>query len=168
MLRRDVSIVVIAAVLSAGGAHCVHAQSPADLSGLAAAAAIEQALVDVIARAEKSVVAIARVRKASSGETFQLELRPDPFGRSFGSGEPRPTDPDFLPTEYGTGVVVDRGGLVLTAYHVLGGGSDYYVTTRDRKVYKAWVKAADPRSDLAVLSIDATDLGGGCSGGALS
>ena len=81
---------------------------------------------------------------------------------------PRPADPDFLPTEYGTGVVVDRGGLVLTAYHVLGGGSDYYVTTRDRKVYKAWVKAADPRSDLAVLSIDATDLGGGCSGGALS
>ena len=52
-------------------------------------------------------------------------------------------------------MVVDRRGLILTAYHVLGEDSDYYVTTSDRKVYRAWVKGADPRSDLAVLAIDA-------------
>jgi len=134
------------------------AQPPTEPSGLAAAAAIEEALVDVIARAEKSVVAIARVRKPPSGEAFQLEFRPDPFGRGLGQTGPGPADPDFVPTEYGTGVVVDRGGLILTAYHVLAQQSDYYVTTHERKVYKAWVKAADPRSDLAVLAIDATNL----------
>ena len=41
---------------------------------------------------------------------------------------------------------------------MLGDDSDYYVTTAERKVYKATVKAADPRSDLAVLAIDAADL----------
>jgi len=128
-------------------------------SGLAAAAAIEKALVDVIAGAEKSVVAIARVRKERPGETFTLELRPDPFDRTLAPATaPEPTDPDFIPNEYGTGVVVDRRGLILTAYHVLGEESDYYVRTHDRKVYRARIKGADPRSDLAVLAIDAVDL----------
>ena len=130
-----------------------------EISGVNAATAIEKNLIDVIARAEKSVVAIARVRRESSGETFRMELRPDAFDRRpILSAVPRPTDPDFIPNEYGTGVVVNRRGLILTAYHVLGEDSDYYVTTSDRKVYKAVPKAADPRSDLAVLAIEAADL----------
>jgi S1-C subfamily serine protease len=127
-------------------------------SGLDAVAAIEKTLVDVIARTEKSVVAIARVRRERPGETFQLESRPDPFGRRpMPLAPPQPTDPDFIPNEYAAGVVVGRG-LVLTAAHVLGDESDYYVTTIEHKVYKATVRAADPRSDLAVLAIAATDL----------
>ena len=134
----------------------LRAQEPP--SGIDAAAAIEKALVDVIARAEKSVVAIARVRVERAGETFGLEARPDPFGRRLiPASKPDPTDPDFIPNEYGAGVVVGRG-LILTAYHVLGEQSEYYVTTYERKVYQAWVKAADPRSDLAVLAIDAAEL----------
>jgi serine protease Do len=132
---------------------------PQEISGPAAAAAIEQALVDVIAGAEKSVVAIARVRKQRPGETFALEVQPDPFDRTLAPATaPDPTDPDFIPNEYGTGVVVDRRGLILTAYHVLGEDSEYYVRMHDRKVYRAWIKGADPRSDLAVLAIDAVDL----------
>ncbi len=127
-------------------------------SGLDAAAAIEKTFVDVIARTEKSVVAIARVRRERPGEVFQLELRPDPFGRRpMPLAPPQPTDPDFIPNEYAAGVIVGPG-LVLTAAHVLGDESDYYVTTIQHKVYKATVRAADPRSDLAVLAIAATDL----------
>jgi S1-C subfamily serine protease len=130
-----------------------------EAAGLEAVAAIEKVLVDTIARNEKSVVAIARVRKEQPGENLHFEFRPDAFGRRLGQTSPlRPTDPNFVPNEYGTGVVVDRRGLILTAYHVLGEDSEYYVTTSERKVYAASVKAADPRSDLAVLAIDATDL----------
>jgi len=128
-------------------------------SGLEAAAALENVLVEAIAGAEPSVVAIARVRKQVPGESFGFEFRPDPFGRrTMPFVASKPTDPDFVPNEFGTGVVVDRQGLILTAYHVLGEESDYYVTTHDRKVYRAWIKGADPRSDLAVLAVDATDL----------
>ena len=128
-------------------------------SGVDAAAAMEKVLVDAIARCEKSVVAIARVRKEQPGETFQLEFRPDPFGRRpTPLAPPQPTDPDFIPNEYGTGVVVDPRGLILTTYDLLGEESEYYVTTADHKVYKAAVKGADPRSNLAVLSIEAIDL----------
>ena len=138
-------------------ASALPAQEP---SGLGAAAAIENALVQTIASAEKSVVAIARVRKEQSGDSVRLEFRPDPFGRKLSIGNPPPpTDPNFVPNEYGTGVVVDRRGLILTACHVLGDENDnYYITTADRRVYRAWIKAADPRSDLAVLSIDGADV----------
>ncbi len=119
-------------------------------------AAVQQVLVEAIARAEKSVVAIARVRRIPPGETWNLESRPDPFGgrRVLPVRPPDPTDPDFIPNEFATGVVIDRRGLVLTAYHVLGEESDYYVTAQGRSAFRAKVVGADPRSDLAVLVPD--------------
>ncbi len=121
--------------------------------------AIERAMMRAVEQAERSVVAIARVRKPQPGDTFPLEFRPDPFGRRLAPApDPQPTDPDFIPSAYGTGVVVDARGLILTAHHVLDEESEYYITTHDRKVYRAWVKGADPRSDLAVLAVDAADL----------
>jgi serine protease Do len=157
MYRRIVY--AIAVVWAASALAAVHALAQERPTGIDAATAIQKSLVDTIARAEKSVVAIARVRRESAGEALHLELRPDAFDRRpVLSTVPLPTDPDFIPNEYGAGVVVDRRGLILTAYHVLGEDSDYYVTTSERKLYKAVPKAADPRSDLAVLAIDATDL----------
>ncbi len=128
--------------------------SAQEISGLEAAVTMERVLVDAIARAEQSVVAIARVRR---GEEVPGNLR-DPA--------PAPTDPRFVPNEYGTGVVVDAGGLILTNYHVLGdprendyyvwvGGKGYEVVRVDTP---AEVLAGDPWTDLAVLKIEADDL----------
>lgn len=137
------------------------AQRPAGegASGLAFAAAMEQAVSGAIATAEKSVVAITQVRKERPGEGLALEFRPDPFGRRVGPlAASKPTDADFIPSQFATGVVLDRQGLILTAYHALADDSDYYVTTHDRRVFRAWIKGADPRSDLAVLATEANDL----------
>ncbi len=127
-------------------------------SGLELAAALEERVVEAIAKAERSVVAIARVRKEGA--------RPEP-----GRGEeetrlpPRipeftdPTSPDFVPSEFGSGVVIDAKGLIVTNYHVLGDTSaaDFYVWLA-KKPYPARVKGADPWLDLAVLQIDAEGL----------
>lgn len=131
-------------------------------SAIEATQAVEQAIVEAIAQAEASVVAIARVRNERVPASFGAELRPDPFVRPVLPLSPAaPGDPDFVASEYGTGVVVDRRGLILTAYHVLGDDPDlyeYYVTTPQRRTYLATPYAADPRSDLALLSIDAEGL----------
>ena len=126
-------------------------------SGLAAAKAIESALVDVIASAEKSVVAIARVEPEATDGV--LGLQPDAFGqiRALRSTDD-PTNPHFIPSEYGTGVIVDAGGLILTQYHLVREGSQHWVATSDRRMHKATIKAADPRSGLAMLSIEASGL----------
>lgn len=147
--RRIALAVGLVLILAAATAS---AQEP---SGLEAAAVLESSLTHAIAAAEKSVVAIARVRKEPPGDSVRLEYRPDPFGN-----RPALPDPNFVPNEYGTGVIVDRRGLVLTAAHVLGDENDsYYVTTSEPRVYRAWVVAADPRSDLAVLNIAGADAG---------
>ena len=52
-------------------------ERPAEASGLQMVAAMEDALVQAIARAEKSVVSIARVAEKSSVEN---EYKPDAFG----------------------------------------------------------------------------------------
>lgn len=128
----------------------------AEPSGVQAAFALQDFLIDAIARGEKSVVAIYRVDADESPRPRTLDVLPNE-GR-FARTTPSPGDPDFIPDEYGTGVVIDRQGLILTCYHVLGLKSRHYVCTPDRKVYPARIKAADPRSDLAVLQIDASDL----------
>ena len=131
-------------------AHKLSAQEP---SGIEAAATLERSLERTIAGAEKSVVAIARVRKEQPGDSVRLEFRPDSTGNQIAA-----TDSNFVPNEYGAGVIVDRHGLVLTAAHVLGDENDsYFITTSERRVYRASIKAADPRSDLAVLSIDGAE-----------
>jgi len=130
------------------------ARGQAPASAAETAAALENVLVETIARGERSVVAIARVRRERPGEAWNTEVRPDPFGgrRVLPALLPKPGDPDFMPNEFATGVVVDRAGLVLTVYHVLGEESDYYVTAHDRKTFRAKIVGADPRSDLAVLA----------------
>ncbi len=130
-----------------------YGQEPSSLQVLMAA---EDVLAETIARGEKSVVAIMRVRRPEGGEipTFQI---PDLFKRP--GLMPRPDldpvpDADFIPTEFGTGVVIDAKGLILTNYHVVRADSQHFVTTHERKTYRAKIKAADSKSDLAVLELE--------------
>jgi serine protease Do len=138
------------------------AQEP---NGLAAAAAIQEAFVKAIESAEKSVVSISRDKKSTFANA---EFRNLPPGR--GNREPVPGDLDWIPNEFGAGIVIDRNGLILTNYHLVRGGPAVdakpdqkseqmlYVRLPDRRGFEAKIFAADPRSDLAVLKIPASDL----------
>lgn len=139
-----------------------------ELSHLAMAQAMEKVLIDAIAGAERSVVAIARVRKGASS----LRVGPGLDGRGLFDARqlrlsaPVPTNPDFVPSEFATGVVLDREGHILTAYHVLGDPeeNDYYVWVQ-RKPFQVSrvevpvrIEAGDPWTDLAVLTIPEKNL----------
>lgn len=141
----------VAALALLAGAGPATAQEPAEARA-AATLPIEQALIDAIARAERSVVAIARVYRpapgedpAAAGEDFRRLVEPD--------------SPEYVPNDFATGVVVGPKQVV-TNFHVLGHGeqSEYYVTTADRRVARAKVVGADARIDLAVLQIEGIEL----------
>lgn len=145
----------------------VHAQTELD-----AALALESALVKVIAEAEGSVVSIARIRNDPDADV------PPPFnpfgfrGRLERQRQQRkgPDSSDYQPNEFGAGVILARRNepnsrYILTNYHVVAGGpvsgsaladheADLYVKLADGHAYFATIRAADPRSDLAVLDID--------------
>src|SRR6478672_1497438 len=151
MIRYAVAVVFVPLV--ACQSRPLRAQEP---SPLATAAAMQRLVVEAIERAEGSVVAIARVRRDPA-----LPLAPGAPAAPLlpGVGNPEPTDRAFVPSEFGSGVVIDAKGLVLTAYHVVGDhrAADYFVWL-NRKPYTARLKAADPWFDLAVLQIESANL----------
>jgi S1-C subfamily serine protease len=55
----------------------------------------------------------------------------------------------------GSGFVYDRQGHIVTNYHVVENAEELLVTLADGEVYEAEVVGLDPRSDLAVLHIEA-------------
>jgi len=57
----------------------------------------------------------------------------------------------------GSGVIVRADGLIVTNNHVIEGGQSLNVVLADRREFPAKVVLSDPRSDLAVLQIDAKD-----------
>jgi S1-C subfamily serine protease len=62
-------------------------------------------------------------------------------------------DPAHVPQAFGSGVVLDAAGLVLTNYHVVQDATRLYVRLPGGKGGYADIHAADPRSDLAVLRL---------------
>jgi serine protease Do len=57
----------------------------------------------------------------------------------------------------GSGIVWDANGLILTNNHVVGRRTPIVILQNDRE-YESKLLARDPDVDLALLSIDATDL----------
>ena len=135
------SLTVISAMMLAFPASVMaqEDQEAVSRSNLGIARALENALVQVIERAELSVVAIARGQR---GDAAKLQ------------------DPQFVPHEYCAGVIVDASGLILTNYHSLGkvADNDYVVWHGKRSYSDVKVKAADPWTDLAILEIKAREL----------
>ena len=58
----------------------------------------------------------------------------------------------------GSGFIIDANGIVLTNAHVVKGASDVTVKLTDRREFRAKVLGADPKTDIAVLKIDAKNL----------
>jgi serine protease Do len=142
---RLLTAVVLTALWPLAGLAQQPRTSPPD--GSTAVAQLEKTLVDIIARAEPSVVAIGRtpsqqlaIADHRPGDVF-VELRDNAAGPS-------------APLTVGAGVIIDRTGLVLTHYLAVHEGDQHTVTTIDRTTYPATIRAADPRSGLAILAID--------------
>ncbi|MGD8177020.1 DegQ family serine endoprotease [Marinimicrobium sp. ARAG 43.8] len=58
----------------------------------------------------------------------------------------------------GSGFVISEDGYILTNNHVVENADNIYVRLNDRREFTAEVIGTDPRSDLALLKVDADDL----------
>ena len=109
--------------------------------------------------------ALPAVVNISSTKVVQQQNVPnvfnDPFFRQFFGNQPgmQQQQPQ-KETEHslGSGVIVNPDGYILTNNHVVAGASDVEVFTTTRRQYKANVIGTDPRTDIAVLKIDASGL----------
>jgi S1-C subfamily serine protease len=125
--------------------------APADI-----VSALETAMTNAIAKAQPSVVAIARERHGDGDETTAIKGRNrapaeelQPPGRLI-PGEVNPNE-IALPGDFGAGVVIGDKGEILTVYHIVRGASRIRVRAFGQPQFEAEILAADPRTDLAVI-----------------
>ncbi|MCY3868286.1 MAG: Do family serine endopeptidase [Gemmatimonadetes bacterium] len=62
------------------------------------------------------------------------------------------------PQTTGSGIVITTDGYILTNHHVAGNADKLTVTFSDNREYDAELVGSDPRTDIAVIKIDATGL----------
>lgn len=65
---------------------------------------------------------------------------------------------EFDAKSLGSGFIISDDGYVMTNHHVIKGADEILVRLSDRRELVAEVIGSDPRSDIAVLKIDADDL----------
>ncbi|NMM86870.1 peptidase [Rhodococcus sp. SRB_17] len=179
--RRLVLALVAAGVVGASGAGLVsgmHAHAIAGPAAPVAAAAAPAPMAlpdfsDITARNGPAVVNISvsgmtkTALDGSDGAGAQRRGVPgmdpnDPFYEFFrrfgmpGAGAPNQRP---VPTRgEGSGFILTPDGVILTNAHVVDGATNVSVKLTDRREFQAKVLGADPRTDVAVLKIDAHNL----------
>jgi serine protease Do len=105
-----------------------------------------------------SVVNISTVKMEQPGATRRHDPLYDFFSDFFtapGEGE---QEAGRSESDLGSGLLVSQDGYILTSSHLVLGAHKITVTLYDRRVFGARLVGADPKTDLAVLKIDASGL----------
>lgn len=129
----------LAAGLGLAATHLVPVANGHDLQNQVKATAIK------VIPAVVSIASTVMVRDQAFGdETLPFGLfKEPPARRQYGQG---------------SGVIVSSDGYIITNNHVVADAVDVEVILADRRQYKGKVVATDPKTDVAVVKINATNL----------
>jgi serine protease Do len=106
-----------------------------------------------------AVVNISTVQHRGSSEPrLRNQELEEFFRRFFPPDDERRQGPSVRPRSLGSGFVIEADGFILTNNHVVEGADEIVVRFNDRRELTAEVVGADPRSDLALLKVEADDL----------
>jgi serine protease Do len=111
----------------------------------------------VIAAAARAMPAVVNV---STERTVRLQANPfnDPFFRHFFSGQGGVPEQKRRESGLGSGVIISPDGYILTNNHVVAGMDKVKVLLSDQRTFKAKIIGADPKSDVALIKIEAANL----------
>nr|WP_315402151.1 DegQ family serine endoprotease [uncultured Duganella sp.] len=185
--KRAVAAVAVLAAIGAGGAVVVHqtsATAGAPVAAVASAPAAAQpapgtpvavpapsiALPDFSVVAAHNGPAVVNINVTGSVKTAYdgggQQGRGDAFGddpfmeffRRF-QGQQAPRGQRDMPTHgLGSGFIISADGIILTNAHVVRDAREVVVKLTDRREFRAKVLGSDPKTDVAVLKIDAKNL----------
>lgn len=167
-----IGIGILGAVLIWGGqsltsSHASSSNPPAASPIVSAPAAPANGFTEVAKLVTPAVVNITTVttEKVSDGRSMPDELRDrmeEFFGKPFGPRGRGPQGPDEPRGPrgggQGSGVIVSADGYILTNNHVIDNAREVTVTLPDKREFKGKIVGTDPKTDLAVVKIEADNL----------
>jgi serine protease Do len=110
-----------------------------------------KAFSDIVTAASPAVVNIS---------TTKTVTRQHPFDEFFDFFYPFPDgrSKKWKEQSLGSGVIVSQDGYIVTNYHVIERADEIKVILLDKKSFKAKVIGSDPKTDIAIIKIDAKGL----------
>ncbi len=110
-----------------------------------------------------SVSGMSRASLDAPNEDGDNPFGDDPFSQFFkhfgGQGGFRlPPPRDLIVRGEGSGFIISPDGLILTNAHVIDGAREVVVKLTDRREFQARVLGADPKTDVALIRINAKNL----------
>ncbi|MEM6664190.1 MAG: Do family serine endopeptidase [Pseudomonadota bacterium] len=157
----------LTAVFAVAGALALSAPFIADFNSGATAAAPTEVLpsfAPLVKATQPSVVTVRVSGKPGRDVQSQRQIDPqmrefmerffgrDPFGELPGQ---RRGEAPSRPMGLGSGFIIDEDGLIVTNNHVIDGGDELTVVLQSGEELSATLVGTDPKTDLAVLRVDA-------------
>jgi len=106
-----------------------------------------------------NISAVQEVQTQSAGKSPEMYQHVPELFRQFFGEQPQFKQPQRRKApSLGSGFIISDDGYILTNNHVVKGADKVLVRLIDRREFEAEVIGQDPRSDLALLKIDADDL----------
>jgi len=127
---------------------------------------VSEQSIDILTKTGQAMAEIAEAVKPaivniSTTRTLKIQGRDpffdDPFFKRFFGDQFR------MPKErktagLGSGVIVSLDGYILTNYHVIKNADEIKVLLSDKRDFKGKVVGTDPKTEIAVIKIEATNL----------
>ncbi len=148
----------------------VTAQTPSapPAQAMAAAQSLSDAFAWVAETVKPAVVSIVATKYVSMPKNFHWFFGPEMFGDQGNDKEDEDQPPSrgrggkgehkFRQEGIGSGVIIDKDGYILTNNHVVKGMDELKVFMSDKREFDAKVVGTDPKTDLAVVKINAKNL----------
>jgi serine protease Do len=136
---------------------------PLDETSVPRSTSPEASFASIVKRVAPGVVKIETTTTIKNASVEQFPGFNDPFWRRFfGDHFGQIVPPHQFGPErehgLGSGVIVTKDGYILTNNHVVDNASEVKVTLQDGREFTAKVIGRDPKSDIAVVKIDAKNL----------
>ncbi len=97
---------------------------------------------------DRKLLSVADVTRAVIDSTVEITTETVSYGSFFG---------DYVREGAGSGVIISDSGYIVTNLHVIENARKINVTLQSGKTYSATVIGADSDTDIAILSISATE-----------